>query len=85
MTKSELLSKLSKKTGATKGQVEEVLNALSETISEDVFTGGDKVVIPGLGMFKQKVTEARMGRNPSTNTAMNIPAKTKVTFRPVKA
>jgi DNA-binding protein HU-beta len=47
--------------------------------------GGVKVVLPGLGKLQVKKTKARMGRNPTTQQPIMIPAKKKVAFTPLKA
>lgn len=46
---------------------------------------GVKVVLPGLGKLQVKKTKARMGRNPTTQQPIMIPAKKKVAFTPLKA
>ena len=42
-------------------------------------------VIPGLGRLVKSNRKARMGRNPQTGEAIEIPAKTVVKFRVAKA
>ncbi len=46
---------------------------------------GYKVVLPGLGKIQVKRTKARMGRNPTTQEPIHIPAKRKVAFTALKA
>jgi len=46
---------------------------------------GYKVVLPGLGKMQVKKTKARMGRNPTTQQPIMIPAKRKVAFTALKA
>ena len=45
---------------------------------------GERVRIPGLGILEVKQMKARMGRNPQTGEAIQIPAKKKVAFRVAK-
>lgn len=46
---------------------------------------GYRVVLPGLGKIQVKRTKARMGRNPTTQQPIMIPAKKKVSFTALKA
>lgn len=45
---------------------------------------GYKLVLPGLGKMQVKKTKPRIGRNPATGEAIQIPAKRKVSFTPLK-
>lgn len=45
---------------------------------------GYKLVLPGLGKMQVKRTKPRIGRNPATGEAIQIPAKRKVAFTPLK-
>ncbi len=45
---------------------------------------GDRVRMPGLGIFQVRKRPARMGRNPATGEAIKIKASKKVAFRPAK-
>ena len=53
MTKTELVSALSEKTGLGKGDAGRVLNALSEIVTQAVAEGG-AVTLPGLGKFARR-------------------------------
>ena len=46
---------------------------------------GDKVQLVGFGGFETKSREARMGRNPKTKEAIEIPATTIPVFKAGKA
>lgn len=46
---------------------------------------GYKVVLPGLGKMQVRKTKPRKGINPATREPINIPAKRKVAFTPLKA
>jgi nucleoid DNA-binding protein len=50
----------------------------------NALVSGDKVDLRGLGIFESKESKARMGRNPSTGAAIEIPASRKASFRPGK-
>lgn len=45
---------------------------------------GYKVVLPGLGKMQVRKTKARKGINPATREVINIPARRKVRFTPLK-
>jgi DNA-binding protein HU-beta len=46
---------------------------------------GEKVQISGFGIFEVKEREARVGRNPRTKEAIEIPASKAPAFKPSKA
>ena len=74
MTKAEFVAKYAKKTGMSKKDAAEAVNAFFEVTAE-ALKNGEKVVFPGL--FKAEVTERkeRTGRNPLTGKEITIPAK----------
>ena len=74
MTKAEFVAKYAKKTGMSKKDAAEAVNAFFEVTAE-ALKDGEKVVFPGL--FKAEVTERkeRTGRNPLTGKEITIPAK----------
>ena len=45
---------------------------------------GDKIRLPGLGIFQVRKRDARMGRNPATGEPIKIKASKKVAFRAAK-
>ena len=46
---------------------------------------GDKVQLSGFGIFEVKDRQARVGRNPKTKEAIEIPASRQPVFKPSKA
>ena len=74
MTKAEFVAKYAKKTGMSKKDAAEAVNAFFEVTAE-ALKDGEKVVFPGL--LKAEVTERkeRTGRNPLTGKEITIPAK----------
>jgi nucleoid DNA-binding protein len=68
---------------STKKQAKEVVETLFGAITKSL-KKKDPVAISGFGTFKLKQTKARMGRNPKTGEAIQIPAKKKITFRASK-
>lgn len=86
MNKTELCAKLAAKTGLTKTQATEAVNALFDTdpgkgIIAVELDAGRSVVIPGFGTFSSSRRKARQGRNPQTGKAIQIAARTVPTFR----
>ena len=43
---------------------------------------GEKIKIPGFGVFKVRAKAARKGRNPKTGDRIEIPARRVVSFKP---
>ena len=89
MTKQAMAAKLAKKTGISVSKAGEVLSAIFDAqpgkgILAVELDAGRKVTIPGFGTFGCRTREARMGRNPATGQALQIPQKTYVFFRPGK-
>jgi DNA-binding protein HU-beta len=60
------------------------LEKLTETAISEVKKNGI-FVVPGLGRLVRSDRKARVGRNPATGEAINIPAKKVVKFRVAKA
>ena len=83
MTKLNLIESVATATGQPKVEVEKMIEATLDRIS-NALVSGDKVDLRGLGIFEAKETKARMGRNPSTGAAIEIPASRKASFRPGK-
>ena len=84
MNKTELISEVAKKCGMSKKDAEKAINATIDTIT-DALCAGDKVQLVGFGGFETKTREARMGRNPKTKEAIEIPAATVPVFKAGKA
>lgn len=84
MTKSEVLNALAEKTGKTRKEVGEMLDAIANLAYSEAKSAGE-FTIPGLGKLLKKHREARMGRNPATGESIKIAAKTVVKFRVAKA
>jgi DNA-binding protein HU-beta len=86
MNKTELCAKLAKKTGLTKTQATEAVNALFDTepgkgIIAVELDAGRSVTIPGFGTFDTSRRDARQGRNPQTGQPIQISARTVPTFK----
>ena len=84
MNKSELIAAVSQSAGLTKKDTERAVNALLDAITASLRSGG-KVQISGFGTFEVKDREARVGRNPHTKEAIDIPATSVPVFKASKA
>ena len=73
MNKTDLIAIAAEKAGMTKKDTERVLNAALDAITASL-AKGEKVQLSGFGTFEAKEREARVGRNPHTNEAIEIPA-----------
>ena len=84
MNKTELIAAVAEKTGATRKETEQILSAVLETITDELVAGG-RVQLVGFGAFETKHREPRVGRNPRTKEAVEIPASTVPVFKAGKA
>lgn len=84
MNKTELIAQVAEKTGLSKKDTESVINAAVDTIATTM-AQGDKVQLSGFGIFEVKDRQARVGRNPKTKEAIEIPASRQPVFKPSKA
>ena len=84
MNKTELIAVAAQAAGMTKKDTERVLNATLDAITASL-TKGEKVQLSGFGTFEIKDREARIGRNPHTKEAIDIPATRVPTFKASKA
>ncbi|SHK18825.1 HU family DNA-binding protein [Thermocrinis minervae] len=83
MTKAELVSAIAKQAGITKKQADAALKAAVSAVSA-ALKKGERVAIPGFGIFTVRQRAARKGRNPRTGKVIEIPARKVVVFRPAK-
>ena len=73
MNKTELIAIAAENAGLTKKDTERLLNAAIDAIAL-ALVRGEKVQLSGFGTFETKTREARVGRNPHTKEAIEIPA-----------
>jgi len=83
VTKSELLASLANDTGLKKKDVDNVMQALRNTIYKTL-KKEHKIKLDGLGVFQLKDRKARVARNPRTGEMVNVPAKKVIKFRVLK-
>lgn len=84
MNKTELINTVAENAGLTKKDTERVIAATIDAITE-ALVKGERVQISGFGTFETKAREARMGRNPHTKEAIEIPATRVPSFKASKA
>ena len=74
MNKNELMSAVGTKLGVSKRSAEPYVNAVFDVITE-ALAGGEDVKINKFGVFSTAERNGRIGRNPQTGEAIEIPAK----------
>ena len=85
MNKKELVEEISVKTGLTKEKAKITIDAILETIKEEL-ADGEKVQIVGFGAFQSKRMGGRIVTNPQNlSEKISVPARNKVSFKPSKS
>ena len=84
MNKTELIAAVAAKTGITKKDAESIVSATFDTVAQEL-SKGEKVQVSGFGIFEVKDRDARVGRNPHTKEAIQIPASRVPAFKAAKA
>ncbi len=75
MTKSELIQRLAEANPHLYlRDVERIVTTIFEEIT-DALADGNRVELRGFGAFSVKERGSRVGRNPRTGAAVNVPAK----------
>ncbi len=84
VTKRDLVTKLSNKTGLGQAEVLNVLETLLETVTGEL-AQGNAVVIRNFGSFQVREMKGKVGRNPKDpGQDMKIPPRAVVKFKPGK-
>ena len=83
MRKNQLISEISEKTGIEKPKVEATLEAFMTSVKEHILKK-ESVSLRGFGNFIVKKRAAKIARNISKNTAINLPAHYIPKFKPAK-
>ena len=84
MNKAELIAAVAEKAGLSKKDSEAAVNAALDAITA-ALQEGDKVQLVGFGSFEVKKRAARVGRNPKTKEAIEIPESVVPVFKAGKA
>ena len=84
MNKAELINAVAEKAALSKKDSEAAVNAMLDAITA-ALSESEKVQLVGFGSFEVKKREARVGRNPKTKEAIQIPASKTPVFKAGKA
>ena len=84
MNKAELINAVAASAEVSKKDAEAVITATLDTITA-ALKEGEKVQLVGFGSFEVKPRAARIGRNPKTKEAIEIPASVVPVFKAGKA
>ena len=74
MNKGDLVARIAKDSGITKGQAESAFNSLIAGVTSSL-KKQQKVTIVGFGTFSVAKRKARTGRNPQTGAPIKIAAR----------
>ena len=80
MKKAELIAEIAKKTGLSKKDINEVINATIETMQE-ALKEGKKISFIGFGSFETVTRAPRVARVPKTGEEIQIPETKAVKFK----
>ncbi|MDZ7848524.1 MAG: HU family DNA-binding protein [Owenweeksia sp.] len=83
MTKADLVTRISDKTGMEKADVQASVEAFMKEVRLSL-ESGDNVYLRGFGSFVIKERAEKTGRNISKNTTIIIPAHNIPSFKPSK-
>ncbi|QSO53441.1 HU family DNA-binding protein [Alicyclobacillus curvatus] len=84
MNKTDLVQAVAERTGITKKEVAQVVDAVFDVIQESL-SQGDKVQLVGFGNFEIRERAARKGRNPQTGEEIEIAASKIPAFKAGKS
>ena len=84
MTKSEIVSAISAKTGLDRKDVMNIIEAFMVTV-KDSMAGGEEVFLRGFGSFIIKQRAEKTARDIAKNTTIIVPAHNIPAFKPAKA
>lgn len=83
MTKADIVTEISEKTGIEKQAVLASVEAFMESVKGSL-SKGENVYLRGFGSFVVKKRAEKTGRNISKNTTIIIPAHNIPSFKPAK-
>ena len=83
MTKAEIVSQITEKTGIEKVAVTAIVEEIMESIKSNM-AKGENVYLRGFGTFGVIERKEKLGRNISKNTSVVIPAHKIPKFKPSK-
>ncbi|MBV5317250.1 MAG: HU family DNA-binding protein [Desulfobulbaceae bacterium] len=80
MNKNELITHIAEASDISKEEASRALDGFISAVT-DTMEKGDSLTLTGFGTFSVSERAARVGRNPQTGNAINIPAKKVVKFK----
>ena len=80
MNKTDLVNAIAEKSGLSKVDAKNALDATIAALS-DALVAGDKIALVGFGTFSVTEKGARTGINPATKEKIEIPARKVVKFK----
>lgn len=83
MTKADIVSEISNKTGIDKAQVMQVVESFMDEVRSSL-TNNQNVYLRGFGSFVVKQRAEKVARNISKNVTITIPAHSIPSFKPAK-
>lgn len=83
MTKADIVSEISKKTGIDKATALIIVEAFMDSVKENM-VNGENVYLRGFGSFILKKRAAKTARNISKNTSLVVPEHDIPAFKPAK-
>lgn len=81
MTTRELISQVAKRSGLTKSQVADLLDATENVIVQNLLEG-KSVLIQNFGTIEVKKKKERISVHPKTGERTMIPPKQQIAFKP---
>jgi len=84
MNKNELAVQMVKDSSVTKNDALKVIDAMVETVSDELKKKDGRLTLVGFGTFKTINKKQKKGRNPRTGAEILIPKKRVVKFIPGK-
>jgi integration host factor subunit beta len=83
MTKADLIEEVARVAELNRKEAEYVVETIFGGIVNSL-RAGDKVEVRGFGSFRTRERQARVGRNPKTGAAVDVPARRVPYFKPSK-
>ena len=83
MTKADIVSEISEKTGVEKVAVQRTIEEFMSSVKKSI-AKGNNVYLRGFGSFIVKTRAEKTGRNISQNKSIIIPAHNIPAFKPAK-
>lgn len=80
MNKKEFIDAIAAKTGKSKAETTEFVEAFVNTV-EETLVSGDSIRLIGFGTFEVRERGARTSRNPRTGETINVPASKAPAFK----